>query len=330
MRLRLTLISLVCFIVAGCGTNGGSATPSTFNALQPAGTDLKTPAPSLFVADNATNAVDLFASSNSGNVTPAGVIAGSNTGLGSPVGVAVAHDGTLFVSNDAGGGSITVYAPKLTGNILPIKTLTCGGLSQPAGISLDAAGNLYVANTGGRSVSVFAPTDIGCVTGNRVIFGAHTCLMQPRDVDVRPDGTAYVASEGSVEVYAPGASGDTVPIQKITGSKTRLATFSQGVSLDRALQIYVTSKGPNHPGRVTIYAPAANGNVAPIRVIDGSATTLNAVSKIELDTNDETFVTNGAAIDVFAPGVNGNVAPTRVITGSNTTLNMPMGLDIQS
>jgi hypothetical protein len=328
MRLRFTLMVLACSFVAACGAQGQNAiSPTILNA--PQGADLKTPAPSLYVADKANNSIDVFASSNNGDVTPSATISGPNTGLGSPVGVAVGLDGTIYVSNDAPSGSITVYAPLSTGDAVPIKTLTCGGLAQPAGISLDGLGNLFVANAAGRSISVFAPTDSGCVTGNRIIVGDHTCLLEPRDVDVRVDGTAYVASRGSVEVYAPGASGDAMPKRKITGSKTMLETFSEGVSLDSTFNIYVTSIGAHRPGRVTVYSPMATGDVAPIRMISGPASTLNAVNKIELDATDEAFVTNGAAIDVFAAGANGPVAPTRIIAGSNTTLNMPMGLDIR-
>jgi len=325
MRLRLLLISLSCCLAA-CGARGGTfSNPGGLTA----GPAAKTPSPNLFVADTANNAVDVFVSSDNGDVAPAVVISGAATQLGAPVGVAVAHDGTLYVSNDAAGGSVTVYPPGSTGAAVPSRAITCGGLSQPAGISLDSSGNLYVANTGGNSISVFAPTDNGCVVGNRVIEGTHTCLFAPRDVDTRENGAVYVASQGAVLVYRPGASGDATPMQKITGSSTKLLTFSQGVSLDASFDIYVTSVSPHKPGRITVYSPAATGNAAPLRTISGTATTLAAVEKIEIDPNGNALVTNGAAIDVFAAGASGNTAPTAVISGPSTTLANPAGLDLQ-
>lgn len=282
----------------------------------------------LYVADTASNAVDFFQSTDNGNVAPSGFLSGSNTGLSSPNGVAVASDGTIYVANDVSGGSITVYAPGSNGNMAPTRTLTCGGLAHPGGMSLDPIGNLYVANVNGKSISVFGPADSGCVSGNRVITGVHTCLFSPQDVDVRADGTLYVASSSAVLVFAPGASGDATPIQKITGSNTLLLPRVMGVSIDSVNNIYATSYSLHKKGRVTVFAPAANGNVAPLYSIAGSATTLDVVDKIELDSSDQAFVTNDAAVDVFATGAMGNVPPTQAITGPATTLVSPAGLDL--
>jgi len=137
-----------------------------------------------------------------------------------------------------------------------------------------------------------------------------------------------VASEDRVLVFRPGAHGDATPIQKITGSNTRLRVNVMGVSLDSAFNIYATSDSANRPGRVTVYAPGANGNVAPLWTIEGHATTFDVVDKIHLDPTDEPFVTNDAAVDVFSAMASGNVAPVRTITGSATTLVNPAGLDI--
>jgi NHL repeat-containing protein len=328
MRLRLSIVVFACLVAAACGGQSGLTSLNSHQTLTQAGPALKTPGPGLFVADTANNAVDAFQSTDNGNVAPTSAISGVDTGLSSPHGVAVGADGSIYVANDGGSGSITVYGPGSSGDAVPIRTMTCGGLSTPAGIALDHAGNLFVANSTGKSISVFSPTDTGCVAGNRVIKGIHTCLFEPQDVDLRSDGVIYVASSSAVLVFRATAHGDAQPIQKITGSNTQLFPHVNGVSLDSALNIYATSASVHNQARVTVYAPAATGNVAPIRMISGAATTLNSADKIEIDPTDQAFVTSGAAVDVFAAGASGNVAPVQTITGSATTLVSPAGLDL--
>jgi hypothetical protein len=328
MRLQSCVVVLSCLIAAACGGQNGITANGQHAALTQAGPAAKTPGPPLYVADTATNAVDAFTSTDNGNVTPEFTISGPDTMLASPNGVAVAPDGTLFVANDGMPNSIDVYAPGSEGDAAPSRVITCGGLATPGGISLDGAGDLFVANTSGKSISVFGPTDSGCVSGNRTIVGIHTCLFDPQDVHALADGTAYVASEGMVLVFRPGAHGDATPLQRITGSNTHLRVFVMGVSVDSALNIYATSVAPHKHGRVTVYAPGADGNVAPLWTIEGSHTTLDVVDKIHIDPTDQAFVTNDAAVDIFSAMVSGNVAPVRVITGPLTTLVSPAGLDL--
>jgi len=330
MRVPSWVVVLSCVFAAACGGQNAVTSAGSSPAYVQAGPALKTPGPPLYVADTATNAVDKFNSTSNGDVNPSTVLSGPDTLLDSPNGVAIGSDGSIYVANDGASNSINVYAPGSFGDAVPTRVITCGGLATPGGISLDGAGNLYVANTGGKSISVFGPTDSGCVSGNRTIEGVHTCLFAPQDVHALADGTAYVASEGKVLVFRPGAHGDATPKQKIAGSNTRLRIFVMGVSVDSQLNIYATSDAPSKKGRVTVYAPAADGNVAPLWTIEGRKTTLDVVDKIHLDSTDEAFVTNDSAVDVFAAMALGDVAPARTIAGPLTTLVSPAGLDIGS
>jgi hypothetical protein len=327
MRLRFSIVAAACLLAAGCGHNGLTSLGTHLTSSPLGGSDIKIGA-SFSVADTASNAIDTFDKSANGNAAPTSVISGPATLLASPNGVAIAHDGTIYAANTGVVDSITVYAPGSSGDAIPSRVITCGGMAKPGGISLDGAGNLYVANTAGKSISVFGPADSGCVTGNRIIIGIHTCLVNPQDVDVRRDGTAYVASSSTVLVFRAGASGDATPVQKIAGSNTQLLPHVLGVSFDSSFNIYATSVSAQQKGRVTVYAPGATGNVVPLWTIAGPATTLDAIDKIEIDPADRPFVSNGAAVDVFAAGAMGNVAPVRIITGPATTLVSPAGLDV--
>jgi len=106
--------------------------------------------------------------------------------------------------------------------------------------------------------------------------------------------------------------------------------YSQGFSL------YVANSSPSL-NQILVFAPYANGNVAPVRVIEGPLTEMPATGEIgALVTGPEGYLyvywgeVGGvnAAILVFAPQASGNVAPVRIIAGSNTQLGGYRGMDV--
>src|SRR3989454_12224851 len=69
----------------------------------------------------------------------------------------------LYVVN-SGANSVAAYAPGASGDAAPTAGIHGGsntGLNGPRGIALDAAGNIYVANYCVRTVTVYAPGEIG-------------------------------------------------------------------------------------------------------------------------------------------------------------------------
>lgn len=89
----------------------------------------------------------------------------------------------------------------------------------------------------------------------------------------------------------------------------------------------------SHP-RLAVYARQANGQVAPLRVIEGQRTALTRSSHgIHLDlVNDEIIVPSNlaSAVLVFGRGARGNVAAERVIIGLNTRLVSPQGVAVDN
>jgi sugar lactone lactonase YvrE len=77
------------------------------------------------------NKITVFAAGASGNATPTATIAGGNTGLDEPVGIAVDGAGNIYVANQRGG--ITVYAAGASGDVTPMPTITGPntGLNNP-------------------------------------------------------------------------------------------------------------------------------------------------------------------------------------------------------
>ena len=95
-----------------------------------------------------------YAQGATGDAAPLATIAGADTGLDGPFGMAVDASGDLFVA-DYASNSVTEYAPGATGDAAPLATIAGAdtGIDGPLGMALDATGDLFVANFTGNSVT---------------------------------------------------------------------------------------------------------------------------------------------------------------------------------
>jgi sugar lactone lactonase YvrE len=173
-----------------------------------------------------------YASGAQGNASPIATIAGSNTGLTpptggqGPLGIAVDAKGTIYVTDRFFGpaGGVLIFAPGSNGNVAPIATISGTNtlLSQPFGIAVDAAGNIYVANDGSSGVTVYAPGSNGNVAPIRQIAGSNTELGDVAGVTVDTSGKIYTASSlvtfAHISVFAADANGDVAPVSILSSS----------------------------------------------------------------------------------------------------------------
>src|SRR6266571_2890268 len=251
-----------------------SGSPLTYTAT---GTGRVTGKP-LYVANEVFgSSITVYAAGASGNATPTATIAGGNTGLSLPFGVALDGAGNIYVANSGGNitvdGSITVYAAGASGNATPTATIAGGntGLSIPQGIALDGTGNIYVANINNNSITVYAAGASGNATPTATIAGGNTGLSFPVGIALDGAGNIYVTNfrGNSITVYAAGASGNATPTATIAGGNTGLGSPA-GIALDGAGNIYVANSG----GSITVYAAGASGNATPTATIAGSNTGL--------------------------------------------------------
>lgn len=175
--------------------------------------------------------ITVYAAGATGNATPVATIAGSNTGLKIPQGIALDGAGrSLYVTNYYNSApsyhSIAVYPASATGNVAPTDSIvgdkTC--LSWPVAIALDSAGRIYVGNYAGSSITVYAAGASGNVGPIDSIGGSNTGLSLVAGVAVDPASQViYVADyNGSIFVYRAGATGNVAPLDTISGSNTQL------------------------------------------------------------------------------------------------------------
>jgi beta-lactam-binding protein with PASTA domain len=281
----------------------------------------------IYVTNSVTNSVLVFAPSPSGtlNEAPIATIAGSNTGLQNPQGIAIDASGRIYVANDVpnsgdpggdpgvliAGGYITVYAANPHGvlNEAPIATLTPFVSSQasqvsqlpgfPAAVAIDASGVIYLAtgdygDGGGGAVSVYAANPSGSFTGTPL------------------------------------------------GTVTTVSFSFTGVAVDAATNIYAANPfevgGTNAPPSITVYAnPTGTVTGAPLATIAGSNTGLDAPYGVALDANGQIYVANISqdstpSITVYAANPSGtlNEAPVATIAGSSTGLNAPTSVAVDA
>ena len=239
----------------------------------------------IYVANYARDSLSIFPLGSNGNVAS---LFGSNGNvpslfikiqLSNPSGIAF-HAGNLYVTdNDA----ITVYPANATGRPKTIASIQ-GSKTQlynPGPIAVDSVGTIYAINVGGQDDSPFitsyAAGGIGDVAPKTIIKGPNTRLGGPTAIATDAQGNIYVTTAGadrskdSILVFSSGASGNANPARIITGAATRVR-YPHGVAVNAKGYIYVTTQqdtGNDSGVEVLIFAPGANGNIAPITRIDG-------------------------------------------------------------
>src|SRR5205823_14032264 len=110
------------------------------------------------------------------------------------------------------------------------------------------------------------------VAPDQPMVGVQTGLSSPRGLGLDASGRIYVTNQGdlfgenaSVEIFSSGASGNPAPLARLAGGSTGLVA-PPGIALDAAGNIYVPNANAS-PADVTIYAAAADGDVAPTSTI---------------------------------------------------------------
>lgn len=150
---------------------------------------------SIYVTNVHGDSVMAFAHDATGNAAPIRTITGDNTQLDGPVQAVFDRRGNIYVSDNthcfpsctgAEPFAVTVYPPRSNGNVAPIRSISGSNthLYLPAGIAVDAAGNLYTANQQDNSIQIFPPDSDGNVTP-RIINGSSpsTCVARALTVN---------------------------------------------------------------------------------------------------------------------------------------------------
>ncbi len=307
-------------------------------------------APLVFVAPSAAPYVLGFDGATNGNATPLRDISSATIPLTHVSAIATSANGDIYVGgnpSDDTSPHILSFSATANGPSTPLSDIELPPFYVIQSLALDKAGDLYVLEWGenyyaSEAIMKFAPNSTGAATPESTLPAesfdstASTQLVVPQDIASSADGTLYVANAmpggGNVLIFSPTSNGPSAaPAAVIGGNKTLISTPYR-VAVDSSGRIYVLvadnsamTYGYGDPPRavnprICIFAPNANGNVAPVAVIAGPSTGMQSPWGMRVDSEGGIFVGDFAsgAISYFAPGANGNVAPTRVISGGNT------------
>jgi Beta-propeller repeat len=347
--LKAIILLVIAASLAGCsggmGSSGGATTPPPAG-----GTAALSPAASFYVINQnyLPSTILQFSRTANGSVAPASTIAGpaeagfislTVDALGSLyVGAQVFSGGVSLGTGPEIGPEILVYAPGTTGTQSPSQTITAGlqalSTNTIAAIAVDSAQNLYAVTgiavgTGPNShgytgVAVFAPNASGAFAPSKTIVGPLTGISNnASQMATDAAGNLYIASgpnisPGSIEIFSSAATGNVAPTATLAGANTTIDN-AQGVAVDTAGNIYVSSSGLNGPATILKFSAGSSGNVAPVQAITGDPNSMGSVGNLRVDSTGNLYVVEGSTILKFAPGAKGNVAPIATISSGAFT-----------
>jgi len=213
------------------------------------------------------------------------------------------------------------------------------------GLTIDSRnGDVYsVAMDTEDNVLVFSHQSGGDVAPIRILKTPHRNFASALDEE-KNELFVTIQYPPKVVVYRKDASGEEKPLRVLEGPHTLLHdTHGLALDLKRKLMIvgsWGNSSDPNVAGSGKIYPPSigvypldANGDVAPLRVIQGPKAQLDWAGGMALDAETgDLYVANdvGGSILVFKETDDGDIAPARVIKGPKTGLNHPAGISLDA
>jgi MYXO-CTERM domain-containing protein len=322
-------------------------------ALAPPGTARS----DVYVGQLVPPAVLVFATDALGDSPPIRVIAGPHTGLNNIDGITVDDEHQeLYVSNFMPAGAVLVFALGANGDVAPLRTLIDGPSSQlgfPRRVAIDLVHDELVIPrveppsskqvSTGDGVKIYPRTASGDVAPLRSITTSDIVLFNPTDIVLRPASDEIITNSsfaGGVLVagllgFPRTASGVLTPSRILTGSATHFDGFTNWLAYDPATdEIYADTGGTDG---VAVFPGAADGNVAPLRIVSGPDTALHNIRGIAFDAAQQRVIVidsdnnfrapiDSANLRVFQRTDDGDVPAIMTVGGPSTMMLTPVAI----
>jgi Beta-propeller repeat len=339
-KLKIIFVFVFSFLLVATGCGLGSSGVGGTGVI-PATESVYVTQEMLFFGPSPASTILQFSTTANGDGPPASTLTGLDFVTFN--GLAVDANGNIYVggltNNTATSGGqpeIFVYGPEESGTPTPKRTIIGPSTELDAfpsspvisALALDNSGNIYVSaaelpvgsSQSYRSyagIAIFSSTANGNAAPTRVIAGSATNIVGVQ-IAVDSAGNIYTTGgdgqEASILIFDSSANGNAPPTGTLAGSNTMIDDPT-GVALDSAGNIYVSNLSLiDATSSILVFSAGSTGNVAPIRVISGSATTMGAIGNLCLDSAGNIYILNVINYLKFAPNATGNVAPIATIT----------------
>ena len=368
------VVTTLAGLAGNVGSTDDTGTAARFN--QPTGTAVDS-AGNVYVADSGNNVIR--------KVTPAGVVTtfagtagltGSADGTGTaarfslPRGIAIDSAGTLYIADT---GNDTIRKITSAGVVTTVAGAagqygaadgqgTAARFNFPNGVSVDGAGNIYVADAINNAIRKVTPN--GSVTTLAGLAGAPAGRVdgagnvarfaKPTGVAVDPAGNVYVADDDNQQIRKISPTGVVTTVAGVSGNSGTLDGngyynnpglfyLPASTATDAAGNIYVADMGNNTirmvtpTGVVTTFAgsPLAYGRLDGT----GSAASFTSPAGVALDSAGNVYVAdtgNHTIRMITSAGVVTTLAGTAGTagaadgSGTSATFNYPSGVAADS
>ncbi len=199
---------------------------------------------------------------NPGSTSPYSSIAGANTQLNVPGGVALDSNNNIYVTN-LQGRSVAKF-------VLPTPTVSPSGSPSPTPSPTPTTKPTGSATPSPTPSPTATPLNL---KPKFVIQGTRTGVTLPTSVALDSNGNIYISDQGNphagiqpaILIFAPQTKGtiDSAPMRKISGPATKLNAPTD-VKVNGNGDIFVADSTTSGSGVVYEFAASANGNVAPM------------------------------------------------------------------
>ena len=247
---------------------------------------------------------------------PKRIITGEKTNIQFACGVYMdPSTGEIYALNNDTQDKVVVFGRQANGNVPPDRML------QPPHAAFGIASNeeaneFYLTIQHSHSVVVYKKGAQGNDDPLRLLQGNHTQLADPHGIALdTKNKLMFVSNHGSVRTLSEGGGN-----RGNRGQEPRKNWPNQRTEI-----------GWGHvlPSTITVYPLDAQGDTAPIRVIQGPKSQLDWPIGMAVDPDRrELYVANdaGDSVLVFSIDANGDTPPLRTIQGPRTMVKNPTGM----
>ena len=253
-------------------------------------------------------------------------LAGPQTNLSLPCGVAVSPEFQEMFAVSGDGQDINVFPLRVEGDSAPSREIHVPHAS--GGVSFDIKHDeIYITTEHANRISVYSRKAHGDDDPLRIIQGPNTSLADPHGIYVDAErNEILVTNHGN---WRKTRTGEAFALH----GDSKFAFMRGSFSHPGIVEPLGPSTGKFMPPSITVFSRTANGDVGPLRTIQGPHTRLNVAVGITRDPDSgEIVVANSGenSILIFDGNANGDVAPVRVLAGPATNLKGATGVAIDA